>query len=187
MRGKLIAVILAFAVLASMLVPTAATRVHAADIAAHNAAAFTPPAAGVAPARAALFDKTRFLLHMGAAFYAFPHFVWARYKNGGFASGAKGRTGNFVKAGIALLFAYHEVKVAYGIANSSHSATLHALVSPLNKLQSLFNTEATKLKSGNFNSSDITNLNSAVTNLGSQAGSNGYTIKDITTPVPGAS
>jgi hypothetical protein len=186
MKGSLIAVTLALAVLVTMLIPGATTRVHAANIVAPSAAV-SAPVAGVAPARAALFDKTRFLLHMGVAFYAFHHFVWARYKSGGFASGAKGRTGNFVKAGIALLFSYHEVKVAYGIANSSHSATLHVLVAPLNKLQSLFNTEAAKLKGGNYNPSDITNLNSAVTNLGSQAGAGGYTIKDITAPVPGAS
>lgn len=186
MKRTLIALALALAVLASMLVPSATTRASAAHSVTHSAA-ISLPVAGVAPARAALFDKTRFVLHMGLAFYAFHHFVYARYKSGGFASGAKGRTGNFVKAGIALLFAYHEVKVAYGIANSSSSGTLHALVSPLNKLQSLFNTEASKLKSGNYSPSDITNLNSAVTSLGSQASSGGFNIKDITALVPGAS
>jgi hypothetical protein len=187
MRGNLIAVTLALAVLASMLVPTAATHVRAADVTVNSASVAALPLAGVVPARAALFDKTRFLLHMGAAFYAFHHFVWARYKSGGFAKGARGRTGNFVKAALALLFAYHEVKVADGIANSSHSAILHALAAPLNNLLSLFNTDAGKLKQGNYNPSDITNLNKAVNGVGSQASSGGYAIKDIPTPVPGAS
>lgn len=137
-------------------------------------------------ARAALFDKTRFLLHMGAAYFAFHHFVYARYKSGGFASGAAGRTGNFVKAGIALLFSVHELKVAYGIANSSNSKLLHALVSPINALMSKASAEATKLKGGGFNPSDLNTLNSSYTGVSSQAHTNGYNIKDVTVPVPGA-
>jgi hypothetical protein len=137
-------------------------------------------------ARAAFLDKTRFLLHMGAAYYAFHHFVYARYKSGGFASGASHRTSNMVKAGIALLFSVHELKVAYGIANGSNSKLLHALVSPINALVSKASGEATKLKGGNFSTSDLNTLNSSYTGVSTQANTNGYGFKDVTVPVPGA-
>lgn len=136
---------------------------------------------------AAFFDKTRFLLHTGAAFFAFHHFVYKRYKEGGFASGAQGRTGNFIKAGIALLFSYHELKVAYGIANKSNSNLLHALVSPINALLGRFDHARANLTKGNYNPSDITGLNDSVNNLGRQSSSNGYKITDVPVPVPGAS
>ncbi|HWE64443.1 MAG TPA: hypothetical protein VHB98_22240 [Chloroflexota bacterium] len=187
MRSKLIAFSIAIIMLIGVVAPTAGVQAHAASAPARVAAVSGHVVDRVAPSRAAFFDKTRFLLHMGAAFYAFHHFVWARYKSGGFDSGASGRTGNFIKAGIALLFTYHELKKAYGIANSSSSKTLQLLVAPLNKLLGLVNTEAGKLKSGNYNSSDITGINDAITGLGKTAGSNGYNIKDLTVPVPGAS
>ena len=138
-------------------------------------------------ARATLFDKTRFLLHAGAAFYAFHHFVYKRYKDGGFDANASGRKTNFVKAGVALLFAYHELKVSYGIANGSSSKTLHALVAPINGLLGLLDKERTKITNGNYDPKDLTNLNTSVTSLGDTASKAGYGISDVTIPVPGAS
>src|ERR687884_1626997 len=101
-----------------------------------SAAAPAERVATSAQTHPAFLDKTRFLLHAGAGFYAFHHFVWARYKNGGFSASDPHRKSNIVKAAIALLFAYHEFKVSYRIANNSHSKTLHLLVLPLNKLGS---------------------------------------------------
>src|SRR5580704_13255761 len=82
----------------------------------------------------ALFDKTRFVAHMGAAFFAFHHWVWKPYKNGEFASGAPHRTKALLKGGAALLFAVHEVKVSEDIAHKSDSPLLHKLVAPIDAM-----------------------------------------------------
>jgi hypothetical protein len=144
------------------------------------------PAATSSQTHAAIFDKTRFLLHAGAGFYAFHHFVWARYKNGGFSASDPHRKSNIVKAALALLFAYHEFKVAYGIANKSSSKTLQLLVAPLNKLGSSVSAVATKLKGGQYSDTDIQSLNDNINSFGKVSGSDGYTIKDRAVPIPGA-
>jgi hypothetical protein len=71
-----------------------------------------------------------------------------------------------VKAAIALLFAYHEFKVAYGIASKSYSKTLQLLVMPLNKLSSSVSAVATKLKGGQYSDADIESLNDNVSSFG---------------------
>ena len=139
-----------------------------------------------AQTHAAFLDKARFLLHAGMGFYAFHHFVWARYKNGGFSASDPHRKSNIVKAALALLFTYHEFKVAYGIANKSSSKTLQLLVAPLNKLGSSVNTVYTKLKGGQYSDADIQGLNDNINSFGKVSASDGYTIKDRAVPVPGA-
>jgi len=151
-----------------------------------SAAAPAAPVATSAQTHAAFLDQTRFLLHAGAAFYAFHRFVWARYKSGGFSASNPHRTSNIVKAAFALWFTYHELKVAYNIANKSHSKTLHLLVAPLNKLGGAVNTVYTKLKGGQYSDTDIQSLSDNVSSFGKLSGSNGVAIKDRTVPVPGA-
>src|SRR5919201_4171527 len=149
-----------------------------------SAAVPAAPAATAAQTHAAILDKTRFLLHAGAGFYAFHHFVWARYKNGGFSVSDPHRKSNIVKAALALLFAYHEFKVAYGIAYKSNSKTLHALIAPLNRLGGAVNTVYTKLKGGQYSDTDIESLNDNVSSFGKLSGSNGVAIKDRAVPLP---
>lgn len=150
------------------------------------------PSAGgtahAAPAKShpAFLDKIRFLGHMGVAYYAFHHFVWAKWKAGDFKSGAPHRTRNIVKAAIAILFTYHEVRVAYGIAQKSHSKTLHLLVAPINALIGAANRAYQKMKSGNWSDSTWSALNNSVTHVGDAAKAAGYGIKDIPVKVPGA-
>jgi hypothetical protein len=112
--------------------------------------------------------------------------VWARYKNGGFSASDPHRKSNFVKAAIALLFAYHEFKVAYGIANKSNSKSLQLLVTPLNKLRSSVSALALKLRGGQYSDADIQSLNDNFNAFGKLSGSDGMTIKDRAVPIPGA-
>ncbi|HLJ66044.1 MAG TPA: hypothetical protein VKX16_01630 [Chloroflexota bacterium] len=142
-------------------------------------------AASAPNAPAHFFDKTRFLAHMGIAYYAFHHWVIIPWQHHQFNSGAPHRTSTIVKAGIATLFAYHEAHVAYDIANKSNSKLLHALVSPINKLLSLAGSVGNKLKKGQYSTSDLSNLSSSVSSVGTAAAKNGYTIKDIVTPIKG--
>lgn len=127
------------------------------------APSFTPTTNAAAPAsrahaHAAILDKTRFLLHMGFAYYAFHHFVYDRFHHkvvqsdgtvtyeNEFAKGSAHRTANLVKAAVAILFTAHELKSAYDIANKSHSATLHTLVKPLNVLVAAVTGEYARLR-----------------------------------------
>lgn len=142
-------------------------------------------AAPVSRPTAPLFDKTRFLLHMGAAFYAFHHWIYAPYRAHSFDKGASGRTKALVKAGIAALFAAHEVHVAYGIAQNSNSKTLKLLVAPINKLGNTFASAGTAFKSGQFSSTAVNSMNGSVNFIGSTAAKGGYGIKDVATHIPG--
>jgi hypothetical protein len=178
MRHKFVTLGLLAALLLTVVSPSFAGRTSAAAPAA--------PAATSSQSHAAIFDKTRFLAHAGVGFYAFHHFVWARYKNGGFSASDPHRKSNIVKAALALLFAYHEFKVAYGIASKSNSKTLHALIAPLSQLGVAVNTVATKLKGGQYSDADIQSLNDNVNSFGKVSASDGYTIKDRAVPVPGA-
>lgn len=179
MKSKLITLALIATLLASVVAPPFAGRAGAAAPAA--------PAASGMQSHAAFLDKTRFLAHVGAAYYAFHHWVYTPYKNGAFKSGAPGRIKAIAKAALALAFTYHELKVAYDIANKSSSKTLHALVTPLNALISKANAEVTKLKDGNASTSDLQGFANTATSFSSQAQKNGFKISDIAVPIPGLS
>lgn len=125
--------------------------------------------------RLAAFDKTRFVAHLAAAYFAFHHFVWKPYKDGklhGF------HLLTYAKAALALLFAYHEVKKSYDIAKTSNSKTLQLLLSPMNKLADGFNALSGKVKSHNFSDSDMNNVNGMVNGFQSRAGKSGFGFKD---------
>jgi hypothetical protein len=138
------------------------------------------PVAGPAQSHPAIFDKTRFVLHMGFAYFAFHHWVYKPFKAGDFAPGAHHRLLNLGKAALAVLFTVHELKKSYKIAHDSHSATLHALIAPLAALVALVNREHEKLKgceSGTQSSDDANSYD--VTD-------NGSVPTATATPAPGA-
>lgn len=186
MRRTILALILSAMLVIGIAGPSSAASLPAASarISAQQtitASAITLPAVRTA-SHPAFFDKTRFLGHMGLALYVFHHFVYARYKSGGFASGASGRTGNFVKAALALAFTYHELKVSYDIANKSNSSVLHAVVSPLNALLGKVSNVHDQLKGNNLNPSALDDLNNSTSSLTSTAKSNGLGINEVSPP-----
>jgi hypothetical protein len=133
----------------------------------------------------ALFDKTRFALHLGLAYFAFHHFVYNRYRQGAFKSGAPHRTSTIIKAGVALVFTAHELKVAYDIARKSNSGVLHALIKPLQGLVGTSQRVGDRLRGGQFNDAEVKNVINGANSFSSQATKNGISIKDIKVFVPG--
>lgn len=133
----------------------------------------------------ALLDKTRFVAHLGAAYFAFHHWVWAPYRSGQFVSGAAGRSVRLAKGGAALIFAAHEVNVAEKVARNSHDPLLQKLDASLANLKNSFTNVGGRLKSGKFNDADLQNLNNAANQLSSQSAASGQTIRDIAAPIPG--
>jgi hypothetical protein len=127
----------------------------------------------------ALFDKTRFALHLGAAYYAFHRWDLQPFQKGQFSAGAPGRVGNIVKAGGALLFASHEVSVARKIAATSNSPLLQKLNAGLNSLSSEMTAIGTQLKGGQLPVAGLQKLNSDTESFKSQAAAAGQPIKDV--------
>jgi hypothetical protein len=137
------------------------------------------------PAQAFL-DKTRFVAHLGVAFFCFHHWVMKPYEEHLFDSGAPHRTATIVKAGVATLFAYHEVRVAEKIAQTSKDPLLQKMSGGVETLMGSLGSIGQRFKSGQFSPDDVKTLNSATTAVGSDAAAGGAPIKDVPVAVPGA-
>lgn len=123
-RRLLLAVVLLLAVAVSTAPATPlAAPVHAA------------PAAAPAAHPAAFFDKTRVVIHLAIAYGVFHHWVWKPFKAGDLSVSHKIA---LVKAGLALLFAVHEIHKALDITSHSNSDTLKKLNSVLVGLETKF-------------------------------------------------
>ncbi|WP_407542789.1 hypothetical protein Q0M94_22010 (plasmid) [Deinococcus radiomollis] len=127
----------------------------------------------------ALFDKTRFALHLGAAYYAFHRWDLVPFQKGQFSAGAPGRVGNIVKAGAALLFASHEISVARKIAATSGSPLLQKLNAGMNSLSGEMTALGTSLKGGQLPTGGIEKLNADTEAFKAQAAAAGQPIKDV--------
>ena len=134
----------------------------------------------------AFLDKTRFVAHLGVAYFCFHHWVLKPYQEGDFANGAPHRISTLVKGGAALLFAVHEVKVSEKIARNSPDPLLQKLDGGLTSLVGSFGAVGEKLKSGQFNPADIEGLKGLTGSVASGAAADGATIKDVPVPAPGA-
>jgi len=152
-----------------------------AVIAAFVAALFS---SSLAPSYAFL-DKTRFVAHLGIAYFCFHHWVLKPYQDGAFANDAPHRTSTIIKGGVALLFAVHEVQVAQKIAHESKDPLLQKLDSGVGSLATSFSTIGQKLKSGSFDPHDVDILKTVTGSLSSSAAANGAKIKDVPAALPG--
>lgn len=121
------------------------------------------------------FAKTKFLLHAGLAFGAFHHFIYKPIKAGDLAHPFLHKL-TFIKAGLAALFVYHELKLA--AIDVKSSKILSALFSPLtlaaNKISALKNS----ITAGHVSASDISGLDSSLSSIGGTAASKGQSISD---------
>ncbi len=141
------------------------------------AGAFTPACA--------FLDKTRFLAHIGVAYFVFHHWVMNPYRQGAFVEGAPHRTAAIVKGGVAMLFAVHELHVSEKIAQKSKDPLLQKLDAGVAGLENSFASVGQRMKSGAFNGQDVNALSTQTSTVGSQAAAGGAPIKDVAVPVPG--
>ncbi|HTW84082.1 MAG TPA: hypothetical protein VMD91_08460 [Candidatus Sulfotelmatobacter sp.] len=139
---------------------------------------------GTAAPSSAFLDKTRFVAHLGVAYFAFHHWVWLPYRLGAFQSGAPHRLSTIVKGGVALLFAYHEVRVAEKIAHDSKDPLLQKFDGALSGLEANFQAVGQKFKAGQFSPQDVASLGASTTSIKSLAQSAGLDIQDKPVPVP---
>jgi hypothetical protein len=124
------------------------------------------------------FAKTKFVLHAGLAFGAFHRYIYKPLRSGGFTPVLHHKAA-IVKAGVAALFVYHEVKLA--LVDARSSPLLSKLVSPLTALQSRLTGLHNSLSAGHLDSGSITTANSAVSSIASQSAHSGATIRELAT------
>jgi hypothetical protein len=121
------------------------------------------------------FAKTKFILHAGLAFGAFHHFILGPVKAGDLKHPFSHKL-TLIKAGLASLFVYHELKLAATDAKSSK--ILRVLVSPLTLAAAKLHALKSSLTSGSANPQVVTNLNSSLGQIGRQAAAAGQPISD---------
>jgi hypothetical protein len=126
------------------------------------------------------FAKTKFLLHSALAFGAFHRYIYKPFRAGTFHKGAPGRKKALVKAGVAGLFAYHELKVARRDALASDR--LRPLALRIDALGARLRALASELKSGNLNPAALLAAGRSVDSLGADSSARGATIHDAPTP-----
>jgi len=176
MKSKLIVLSLLAVLLTGLVSPSFAGHARAATVAA--------PVAGSVQTRPAFFDKTRFVVDLGIAYFCLHH-VYKNYKRGVYAPHATARIRHIIAAGLVLAIAYDRLHRAYVIANESSSPTLHKIVAPLNSLLNKLRGQQGDFASGNFNDGAFKSMNSTADAVGGKATSNGFLFHDITVPLPG--
>ena len=123
------------------------------------------------PATAAAVAK--FLLHAGAAYYVFDHFIWKPYRAGdlhGFTHVVK-----IAEAAVAALFVYHEAKLM--AADVKGSKTLSFLTAPVAIAVGKLSALKAGIKDGDLGS--VVSMQSELGSIKQQAGHKGVVIKEL--------
>ena len=107
---------------------------------------------------------TKFAIHAGLAFGAFHHWIYKPIKAGGLRNPTAHKLA-LVKAGLAAVFVYHELKVAADDAKSSK--LLSPLVAPLTAAGDKLSSLKTSIAHGSVNEADIESVNSQLGQIGS--------------------
>jgi hypothetical protein len=121
------------------------------------------------------FAKTKFLFHAGLAFGAFHHWIYEPIKAGDLKHPFLHKLA-LIKAGLASLFVYHELKLAAVDVRSSK--ILRTLFAPLIAAAAKIRSLKSSLTSGSANPADIQGLNSSLGSVGQTAASHGQKISD---------
>jgi hypothetical protein len=128
------------------------------------------------------FAKTKFVFHTGLAIGAFHHWIYKPFKTGAFSHPLTHKFA-ILKAALAALFTYHELRLAYHDAQSS--SILRPLVAPIGFVITKVNELTTKIKGGQTpTNSDVSGVESGVGNITSVASAAGA---PITEKIPSAS
>ena len=121
------------------------------------------------------FATTKFAIHAGLAFGAFHHWIYKPVKAGVLQHPSSHKLA-LVKAGLAAVFVYHEVKLAAEDAKSSK--LLSPLVAPLTAAGDRLKSLKSSITDGSVNESDIDGVNAELGQIGSTASANGQPIKE---------
>jgi uncharacterized protein YceK len=124
------------------------------------------------------FAKTKFVLHAGLAFGAFHRYLYKPFRAGEFSSGAHGRILRFVKAGLAVVFIEHELRLT-GQDAQANPTLCKLIASPLRSLSADVSGAVSGLRGGS--TAAIQGAESSLGSITSLAKSKGASIVDNAT------
>ncbi len=125
--------------------------------------------------------KTKFVLHAGLAFGAFHRWIYKPAKAGELSHPLEHKF-TTVKAALAAVFVYHELKLA--LADAQASPTLSKLVAPITDLQNKLHGLTGSVKSGGASAGNVDGIDSTISSIKSQAAAAGQTITEQTPATP---
>ncbi|HEY0933356.1 MAG TPA: hypothetical protein VGD91_06370 [Trebonia sp.] len=131
------------------------------------------------PTEASGFAKTKFTAHAALGFGAFHRYIYKPYRAGTFRSGAHGRLTAFIKAGLAALFVKREVRLAFAAAHNS-PLLCKTIVSPMQTVSETVQAAVSKLQNGD--ASGVGSVENAISQVESQASSQGSKIAENANP-----
>ena len=117
----------------------------------------------------------KFLLHAGLAFGAFHHWIYTPIKAGVLKHPFLHKV-TLVKAGLAALFVYHELKIA--VQDARASKVLRPVVAPLEAAANKLSQLKASITGGSVNPTDLTGINSQLNQAAQTATSAGQTITE---------
>jgi hypothetical protein len=132
-------------------------------------------ATSTTPAPTTHFAKTKFVFHVGLAFGAFHRWIYKPFKAGVFSRPASHKAA-FVKAALAALFTYHELKLA--AADVKSSKILSTLFAPITFLANKFRAMRAQLLGGRYSPSEINSAEAGVNTIASGASAASTTITE---------
>ena len=139
------------------------------------AAAGSSPATSSTPNVGHLLT-VKFVLHAGLAFGAFHRYLYKPFKAGAFSGGVFKHKLTVVKAGLAALFVYHELKLA--VKDAQASPKLSKLVAPLTALADKIKAIGSSVKSGKPDASSLSSANGDITSVSGLASAAGISVPD---------
>jgi hypothetical protein len=119
--------------------------------------------------------KTKFVIHAALAFGAFHHFIYGPAKAGDFSHPFSHKF-TIVKAGVAAVFTYHELKLAANDVKSSK--LLSKLFAPITLVAGEIHNLGSSIKGGHASTANVDGINSSLSSIQSTAQSNGQGFSD---------
>ncbi len=120
--------------------------------------------------------KTKFVFHAGLAFGAFHRWIYKPAKAGDFSHPFLHKL-TLIKAALAGLFVYHELKLA--LKDAQADPTLSKLVAPITALQTRTAELASSIKSGQASPAGISAANGSIGSIGQLASQAGQPVADL--------
>jgi hypothetical protein len=119
--------------------------------------------------------KTKFVFHAGLAFGAFHHFIYEPLRAGDLNHPFTHKL-TVIKAGLAALFVYHELKLA--LADAQADPLLSKLVAPITFLQNKINGLTGGIRSGHPDATGIQAANGSIGSVHALAAAAGQPISE---------
>jgi hypothetical protein len=107
------------------------------------------------------FDESQFVLHAGLGSGAFHHLIYKPFTSGEFAASSRDRMRRFADAGMAAVFAVHELQLAKQEAEAN-PALCRVVAAPLDDAATNLGRISGQIRSGNVSGRDLDQINNSI-------------------------